>query len=75
MAGLSKERSGGIAVDVLQMPGYMDIQNFSVLGSLKVRAAFEYVHDMNWERGNNSVRTMVLVSGVLWPSQTSLIWH
>ena len=76
VAGLSKERSGGIAIDVLRIPGNVDIRNYSILGSLKVRAACEYVHDLNWERDRtDSVRTMVLISGSLWPTGTSWIWH
>ncbi len=73
--GISKERSGGVAMDILRIPDYLDIQNLSLLGSLKVRAACEYVHDINWERGTNSVRTMVLISGSLWPAWGSWIWH
>ncbi|HLI63606.1 MAG TPA: capsule assembly Wzi family protein [Terriglobales bacterium] len=75
IAGLSKERSGGIAIDVMQIPGRFDVQNFSLLGSLRVRAACEYVHDINWMRGTDSVRTMVLISGSLWPAWGSWIWH
>jgi hypothetical protein len=74
-AGVSKERSGGFAVDILQIPTGMDMQSFSILGSLKVRAACEYVHDMNWQRGTSSLRTMVLISGSLWPTWASWIWH
>ena len=72
---VSKERSGGFAIDILQIPTSMDIQNFSAVGSLKVRAACEYVHDMNWQRGTSSLRTMVLISGSLWPTWASWIWH
>ncbi len=75
VAGLSKERGGGVAIDLFRIPGYMDIQSLSLLGSLKVRAACEYVHDINWERGTNSFRTMVLISGTLWPTWGSFIWH
>jgi hypothetical protein len=72
---VSKERSGGFAIDILQIPTSIDIQNFSAVGSLKVRAACEYVHDMNWQRGTSSLRTMVLISGSLWPTWASWIWH
>jgi Capsule assembly protein Wzi len=72
---LDKEHGGGIAFDVLQIPNHMDIQNLSFFGSLKVRTAFEYVHDINWERDTSSFRTMVMISGALWPAWPSLIWH
>jgi hypothetical protein len=71
---ISKERSGGVAIDLLQIPTDFRVQNFSSLGSLKVRVACEYVHDMNWIRGDTSVRTMVLISGSLWPAWASWIW-
>ncbi len=72
---VSKERSGGVAFDLLQIPTHMDLQNFSLLGTIKVRAACEYVHDINWMRQTNSVRTMVMVSGSLWPTWGSIVWH
>ena len=71
----SKERSGGIAFDMLRIPGNFDIQGFTLLGSLKVRAACEVVHNANWVTGVDSVRTLVLISGSLWPSRQSWIWH
>ncbi len=75
VAGISKERSGGFAIDALQIPTGMNLGGLSTLGSLKVRVAFEYVHDINWIRGDNSLRTMVLISGSLWPTRASWIWH
>jgi hypothetical protein len=75
VAYLSKERSGGFALDVLRIPGDFKVQNFSLFGSLKVRAAVEYVHDLNWMPGTSSMRTMVLISGSLWPNRYSWIWH
>jgi hypothetical protein len=75
VADLDKERGGGIAFDVLRIPNHMDIQNLSFFGSLKVRTAFEYVHDINWMRDTSSFRTVVLISGALWPTWPSLIWH
>ena len=70
-----KEHSGGLAIDVLQIPTDFRVQNFSSMGSLKVRVACEYVDDMNWIRGTSSVRTMVLISGSLWPAWASWIWQ
>lgn len=75
VAGLSKERSGGISLDVFQVPSAMNLRSFSMLGSLRVRVGCEYVHDINWERQTNSVRTIVLISGALWPTSGSWIWH
>ena len=72
---VSKERSGGFAIDLLQIPTGTYIQNFSLLGSLKVRVACEYVHDLNWQREQSSVRTLVLISGALWPSWGSWSWR
>lgn len=72
---VSKERSGGFAIDLLQIPTGTSIQNFSLLGSLKVRVACEYVHDLNWQREQSSVRTLVLISGALWPSWGSWSWR
>jgi hypothetical protein len=72
--GLSKERSGGLALDVFQIPRAMDIQKFSALESLKMRAAVEGVHDLNWQRSDNlSMRAVVLISGSLYPSWASWI--
>jgi hypothetical protein len=74
--GLSKERSGGIAFDLFQIPTGMSIHNFSALGSLRVRAAVEGVHDLNWQRNNDlSMRAVVLISGALTPTWASWIWH
>ncbi len=72
---LSKERGGGFAIDVLQIPSGFRVQNFSALSSLKVRIACEYVHDINWIQGDTSLRTMVLISGSLWPTWASWIWQ
>jgi hypothetical protein len=71
----SKERSGGFAIDLLQIPSTFRVQNFSSLGSMKVRVACEYVHDINWVQGATSFRTMVLISGSLWPTWASWIWN
>jgi hypothetical protein len=73
--GLSKERSGGFAIDLLQTPASIDVHNFSILGSLRVRAACEYVHDINWQRGDTSLRTVLLISGSLWPTWASWKWQ
>ncbi len=72
---VSKERSGGFAIDLLQIPAAMDIRSFSILGSLKVRAACEFVHDINWQRGDTSLRTVLLISGSLWPTWASWTWR
>lgn len=72
---LSKERSGGFAIDVLQMPGEFHLQHLNSLESLRVRFACEYVHDINWIQGATTFRTMVLISGALWPSWSSWTWH
>ena len=61
---LSKERSGGFAIDMMQIPTGFRVQNFSSLGSLRVRVACEYIHDINWIQGATSLRTMVLISGL-----------
>jgi Capsule assembly protein Wzi len=75
VAGISKERSGGFSIDLLQIPSRMDIPNFSALGWLKMRVACEYVHDINWNRGTTSLRTVLLISGSLTPTWASWIWH
>jgi len=76
VAGLSKERSGGIAFDLFQIPNAINIQNFSALGSLRVRAAVEGVHDLNWQRNADlSMRVVVLISGALTPTWASWIWR
>ena len=76
VAGLSKEHSGGIAFDLFQIPTGMSVQNFSTLGWLRVRAAVEGVHDLNWQRNDNlSMRAVVLISGSLTPTWSSWIWH
>ena len=76
VAGLSKERSGGIAFDVFQIPTAMDIQNFSALESLRLRTVVEGVHDLNWQRNDNlSMRAVVLISGSLYSSWASWIWR
>src|SRR5260370_31579639 len=37
-------------------------------GFIERAGACEYVHDMNWQRGTSSLRTMVLTSGSVWPT-------
>ena len=76
VAGLSKERSGGLAFDVFQIPTAMDVQNFSALESLRLRAAVEGVHDLNWQRNDNlSMRAMVAYLGIAVPAWSSWIWR
>ncbi|GEM_PF-497834 len=75
VATLSKERSGGIAIDVFRIPGNFEFQNFNLFGALKVRVACEYVHDINWMPGTDSVRTLFQLSGSLWPTRESWIWR
>jgi hypothetical protein len=76
VAGLSKERGGGIAFDLFKIPTAMNTQNVPALGSLRVRAALEGVHDLNWQRSDTlSMRALVLISGSLTPTWSSLVWH
>jgi hypothetical protein len=76
VAGLSKERSGGLALDVFQIPTANDIHNFSFLGSLRLRVAVEGVHDLNWQRNDDlAMRALVLISGSLYPSRSSWTWR
>ena len=75
IAHLSKERGGGFAIDLMQIPTGLRLRNFSTLGSLRVRVACEYINDVNWIQGATTLRTMVLISGSLWPAWGSWIWH
>ena len=76
VAGLDKERSGGLAFDLFQMPTAMNIHNFSALESLRVRAAVEGVHDLNWQGDSTlSMRVLVVISGSLYPAWASWIWR
>lgn len=60
---LGKERSGGLALDLLRLPYAAG----SGLGrtTIRARAAVEYAHSLNYHSGANSVRFMLMFSSSL----------
>lgn len=72
--GLHKERSGGLAVDLLRLAEKMQRLDGG-LGELRARGAVEYVHSINYARDTNSLRFTFMLSAGFTPAFESLIWH
>ncbi|HYB91448.1 MAG TPA: capsule assembly Wzi family protein [Candidatus Binataceae bacterium] len=72
-ANLSKEHSGGLAIDYWQLPVAMSGLQDS-LGEVRTRIALEYVNNINYS-SRNSIRSLVQISVGLNPSWRSLVWR
>ena len=71
---LSKERSGGVAFDLLKIPGHFPLFGASAVDGMKARGAVEYAHALNYERGTDTVRFLISVSLFLDPGLGSWSW-
>ena len=74
VVGLHKERSGGLAVDLLRLPQRLPKLN-GALGELRARAAVEYVHSINYAPNTSSLRFTFMLSGALTPALPSWTWR
>jgi len=74
VAGLHKERSGGLAIDLLRLPQPLPKLN-GALGELRARAAAEYVHSINYAPNTSSLRFTFMLSGALTPALPSWTWR
>ena len=74
LAGLHKERRGGVAVDILRLAERLQKLGGG-LGELRARGAVEYVHSINFARDTNSLRFTFMFSGSLTPAFESVVWH
>lgn len=74
LAGLHKERSGGMAVDILRLAERLQRLGGG-LGELRARGAVEYVHGINFARDTNSLRFTFMLSGSLTPALPSWTWR
>jgi hypothetical protein len=74
LAALHKERSGGMAIDILRLAERLQKLDGG-LGELRGRAAVEYVHSINYARDNNSLRFTFMLSAGFTPAFESVVWH
>ena len=74
LAGLRKERSGGIAFDLLRLAERMQRLGGG-LGELRARGAVEYVHSLNYARDTNSLRFTFMLSAGFTPALRSWSWQ
>lgn len=74
VVGLQKERSGGVAVDILRLAEKLQKLGGG-LGELRARAAAEYVHSINFARDTNSLRFTFMFSGSLTPALPTWTWR
>jgi len=70
----SKERSGGVAFDLLKIPDRFPLFGASAVDGMKARGAVEYAHALNFERGTDSVRFLISLSLFLDPGLGSWSW-
>ncbi len=74
VAGLRKERSGGMAIDILRLAERLQRLDGG-LGELRARGAVEYVHGINFARDTNSLRFTFMLSVSLTPALPSWTWR
>jgi len=72
--GLAHEYSGGFAIDIWRIAQPIK-QLADSLGTLRVRAAFEYARNLNYAPNTTSLRGLLLVSGSLRPAYDSFAWR
>ncbi|HTY56201.1 MAG TPA: capsule assembly Wzi family protein [Candidatus Binataceae bacterium] len=72
--GLHKERSGGVAFDLLRLAQKMPKLR-DALGEIRARAAVEYVKSINYAPDNNSLRFTLVLTGALTPALPNLTWN
>lgn len=65
--GLTKEHSGGFSLDLAQLPFPVRALDDS-LGEIRMRAAFEYVKDINFQPDTNSFRIGLQITVAINPS-------
>jgi hypothetical protein len=71
--GLHKERGGGFAIDLLRLP--TPIGSRQSLWDMRARAAFEYVHGINFSNQPNAFRATISITAALAPGFDSLRWR
>jgi hypothetical protein len=64
-SGVSKERSGGLAVELLQLP--IKLQGLGGIGEMRARATTEYVDNINFVTGGSSLRIGVQLTATFSP--------
>lgn len=70
---LTKEHSGGLAVDLLELPA--PLTGFGqILAGWHLQAAIEGVQALNYQQGAVSVRALLSISGTFEPSANHLAW-
>jgi hypothetical protein len=71
---LGKEFSGGIAIELLHLPGPIRALGEGLVG-IHVRAAMEYAENLNYQSNTNSVRFLLQISGAFTPAWKSWAWN
>jgi len=74
VAGLHKERSVGLAIDLLRLAEKLPRLR-GTLGEVRARAAVEYVHSINYAPDTTSLRFTFMLSGALTPAFASWTWR
>jgi len=70
---LSKEHSGGAALDFLQLPSRLGTSG-AVIGEVRARAALEYVNSMNFAPGADTLRALVSLTVAFSPGWEPWSW-
>jgi hypothetical protein len=72
--GIVDEYSGGVAFDVWRLAEQMSFLG-GTLGTMRVRAAFEYARGLNYAPETTSLRGLLVLSGSFRPMYDSFAWR
>jgi hypothetical protein len=72
--GIVDEYSGGVAIDVWRLAEQMSFLG-GTLGTMRIRAAFEYARNLNYAPGTTSLRGLLVLSGSFRPMYDSFAWQ
>jgi hypothetical protein len=72
---LAGEHSGGLALDLFQLPRRTHLLTQGALAGTHLRVSAEYVQDLNYQANSHSVRFMLSLTGYLMPDFPSWSWN